>query len=94
MTTLVTQFPPIEAGDGRVYSVQACGVHRHDGLWEGWLAFFDAHGGAWRTGRETVQPSQAALEYWASGLTPVYLDGALSRAAPVAPAVAVTPETT
>ena len=36
--------------------------------------------------RETTQPNLAALEYWASGLTPVYLAGALERAltAPVA----------
>ena len=33
-----------------------------------------------RTGRETTQPNLADLEYWASGLTPVYLEGALSRA--------------
>ncbi|HSE93661.1 MAG TPA: hypothetical protein VLF19_10170 [Methylomirabilota bacterium] len=93
MNTLVTQFSPIETSDGGVYSAQACGVQRDDGLWEGWLAFFDAHGRAWRAGRETVQPSQAALEYWASGLTPVYLEGALNRAVRVAPVAAVTPET-
>src|SRR5262245_19668523 len=90
MLTLVAQFTPIEASDGRIYSVQACGVQRKDGLWVGWLAFFDAHGGAKRTARETVQPTQAALEYWATGLTEVYLDGALRRAVAAAPAVAVT----
>jgi Domain of unknown function (DUF4398) len=26
--------------DGRIYSAQACGLQREDGLWEGWLAFF------------------------------------------------------
>src|SRR5262245_58443629 len=90
MLTLVAQFTPIEASDGRVYSVQACGRQRKDGLWVGWLAFFDAHGGAKRTARETVQPTQAALEYWATGLTEVYLDGALRRAVAAAPPVAVT----
>jgi hypothetical protein len=32
------------------------------------------------TGRETVQSSEDALGYWARGLEPVYLDGALARA--------------
>jgi hypothetical protein len=29
---------------------------------------------------ETTQPDRAALEYWASGIEPIYLDGALARA--------------
>ena len=33
-----------------------------------------------RSGRETTQPNLADLEYWATGLTPVYLEGALKRA--------------
>jgi len=33
-----------------------------------------------RSGRETTQPNLVDLEYWATGLTPVYLDGALRRA--------------
>jgi hypothetical protein len=90
MAILVTQFEPIVAGDGRVYSVQACGLQRDDGLWEGWLAFFDAAGRALRTGRETVQSSVSALEYWASGLTLVYLEGALARVEPAMPEDAVT----
>jgi hypothetical protein len=32
------------------------------------------------TDRETSQPNRAALEYWADGLEPVYLEGALARA--------------
>jgi hypothetical protein len=33
-----------------------------------------------RSGRETTQPNRKDLMYWATGLTPVYLDGALQRA--------------
>lgn len=90
MATLIAQFGSIMADGGTVYSVQACGVQREDGLWEGWLAFFDAAGRAWRTGRETVQPNRAALEYWASGLTAVYLEGAFGRAMRASPEDAVT----
>ena len=32
-----------------------------------------------RSSRETTQPNQADTEYWATGLTPVYLEGALRR---------------
>src|SRR5262245_379761 len=32
------------------------------------------------TPRETTLPRLTDLDYWASGLTPVYLDGALTRA--------------
>jgi hypothetical protein len=33
-----------------------------------------------RSSRETSQPNLADLEYWATGLTPIYLEGALDRA--------------
>jgi len=33
-----------------------------------------------RSGRETTQPSRADAMYWATGLTRVYLEGALARA--------------
>jgi hypothetical protein len=32
------------------------------------------------TGQETSQPDLKALEYWAGGLEPIYLAGALERA--------------
>ncbi len=32
-----------------------------------------------RSARETTQPNLTDLEYWATGLTPVYLEGALER---------------
>jgi hypothetical protein len=32
------------------------------------------------TEQETSQPDRKAVEYWAGGLEPVYLEGALARA--------------
>jgi hypothetical protein len=53
-----------------------------DGLWEGWIEFHpvDGRGPTLRTERETTQPNKAALEYWASGLGPIYFEGAFARA--------------
>lgn len=63
------------------YSAQVCGRLNEDGLWDGWIEFTPVGGGeVLRTERETTQPNRADLEYWASGLTPVYLEGALQRA--------------
>jgi hypothetical protein len=72
-TTLVTS-------DNRTYSARACGRQQPGGLWEGWLEFVPDRGPAVRSGRETTQPNLTDLEYWATGLTPVYLEGALKRA--------------
>jgi hypothetical protein len=52
-----------------------------DGIWHGWLEFVPLEGAAAiRSGRETTQPNRKDLMYWATGLTPVYLEGALQRA--------------
>jgi len=53
-----------------------------DGTWEAWLEFepTDASKAAIRTDRETSQSNRQAIDYWASGLEPVYLDGAFARA--------------
>ena len=69
---------------GAEYVAYAYGEERADGKWEGWIEFRPAaegQGAARRTGRETTQPDRDALAYWASGLEPVYLDGAFARAA-------------
>src|SRR5262245_28363581 len=52
-----------------------------DGLWQGWIEFEPVDGGApIRSSRETTQPNRTDTEYWATGLTPIYLEGALRRA--------------
>ena len=78
------------AGDGTRYEARACGRAREDGLWEGWIEFEPRGGGeAIATGRETTQPNEADIRYWATGLTGPYLEGALARAiGPAAPAPA------
>ena len=58
------------------------GEERIDRTWEAWLEFHppDISQPVLRTEQETSQPNRAAIEYWADGLEPIYLDGALARA--------------
>ena len=67
---------------GNVYDVFVYGEPRLDGTWEGWIEFIpiDPALASRRTERETTQPDFAALEYWATGLEPLYLTGAFERA--------------
>jgi hypothetical protein len=70
----------IVAGD-TAYRAQACGAPMPDGIWEGWIEFIPVDGGTpVRSPRETTQPNRVDTAYWASGLTPTYLEGALDRA--------------
>jgi hypothetical protein len=63
------------------YAVHVCGEQRTDGTWEGWIEFHpNGLESILRTDQETSQSNRAALEYWADGLAPVYLEGALARA--------------
>ena len=73
----------VRGGDGFEYEAQVYGTRRDDGTWAGWLEFVRQDAGASRvlqTGQETSQPGRTALEYWAGGLEPIYLQGALLRA--------------
>jgi len=67
---------------GTMYQARVYGDQRLDGTWTGWLEFYPLFADApiLRTGQETSQPDRDALEYWAGGLEPIYLDGALQRA--------------
>lgn len=67
---------------GNVYDVFIYGEPRLDGSWEGWIEFVptDPALASRRTDRETTQPDVSALEYWATGLEPLYLTGAFERA--------------
>jgi hypothetical protein len=66
---------------GREYVARAVGRQCDDGHWEGWLEFVPLDGGiVARTARETTQPNRTDTAYWATGLTGVYLEGALRRA--------------
>src|SRR5438552_1177059 len=79
--TFVTFQTPIVSPEGTEYQARACGGQTPHGDWNGWIEFTPASGGRpIRTGRETTQPNRRDTEYWATGLTTVYLEGALKRA--------------
>jgi hypothetical protein len=67
------------AEDGTTYTARACGGEMPDGKWQGWIEFVPAIGDPIRSARETTQPNRRDTEYWATGLTPVYLQGSLKR---------------
>jgi hypothetical protein len=72
----------IRTPEGSVFAVGTHGEQRDDGTWAGWLEFEPLERGVpkLRTERETTQSSREALSGWASGLEPVYLEGAFARA--------------
>ena len=82
MAEVLVEFDAAFRGpDGQRYAPRACARGAEDGRWEGWLEFSDLDSGeVIRSGRETTQPSRADTMYWATGLTRVYLEGALVRA--------------
>ena len=83
MTEILVDYDTTIAGpDGRRWTSRACGQIADDRLWEGWIEFtaMDGSDAHVRTPRETEQPNRADLMYWATGLTQVYLEGALRRA--------------
>ena len=101
MAEVLVQFDrPVTGRAGSAYSARICGAPAEDGLWEGWIEFVPLGGGpTLRTGSETRQPNRVDLEYWSTGITAAYLEGALERArslevrspVPTAPAPAVPP---
>ena len=57
------------------------GTERADGLWEAWIEFRAVDDRPLRvTDRETTQPNREAVEYWSTGLEPIYFEGAFARA--------------
>lgn len=82
MPEVLLQFQsPVADRAGRFYSARAIGSEMPDGMWHGWVEFVPRDGGEpLVTGRETSQPNRADTVYWATGLTQIYLEGALARA--------------
>jgi hypothetical protein len=77
----LVKYPTRVLGPEGEYSVRALGRPRADGTWEGWLEFTPSGGGTpLVTGIESTQSNMQALRYWASGLEPIYLEGAFTRA--------------
>jgi hypothetical protein len=85
------RFLAVVSPAGEAYSARACGRQREDHLWEGWIEFEGPGGEVLPSGRETTQPNLTDLEYWAQGLTPVYLEGALRRALEPTPEAVIEP---
>ena len=75
-TTVVTD------PDETSYTVRSYGQERADGTWIGWLEFEpdDSTKPTLVTDQETSQPNRVTVEYWATGLEPVYFEGAFERA--------------
>ena len=71
---------PVTAEDGKIYTARACGGQMASGTWQGWIEFIPASGDPVRSARETTQPNRQDTIYWATGLTPVFLEGSLRRA--------------
>lgn len=87
MVVLVQEFGSVVTSDeGKVHTAHAYASQQAEGTWAGWLVFFPLTGGrALPTDRETTQPNVDAVTYWASGLSPIYLEGALRRAIALLP---------
>jgi len=77
---LVTFKEPVTGPGGEQFIARACGGLLDDGRWQGWIEFVSLDGsGVFRSPRETTQPNFTDVTYWATGLTPIYLEGALER---------------
>jgi hypothetical protein len=72
---------PIRHASG-TYHARVVGRYAEDRMWEGWLEFvpIDKGGEIVVSAAESRQPERVHLEYWAQGLTPVYVEGSLERA--------------
>jgi hypothetical protein len=65
------------------YHTRVVGRRAEDGMWEGWMEFVANAGtsdGPFISAVESRQPEREHLAYWASGLSLVYMEGALERA--------------
>lgn len=83
MAVLLQEYTTeVIAADGTAYTIRSYGEERADGTWAGWLQFdpIDVTKPTLTTEQETSQPNRTAIEYWATGLEPVYFEGAFERA--------------
>jgi hypothetical protein len=72
----------LRTASGEEYVARVYADRQPDGrLWEAWFVFFPISGGPpLSTDRETTQSTFEDAQYWATGITPAYLEGALTRA--------------
>jgi hypothetical protein len=80
MADVLHEFAPFAQPGGERYRVTVVAEQRGH-VWISWLEFSSEQDGSIRrTKEETSQPTKEAVAYWASGLEPVYLEGAFRRA--------------
>lgn len=77
---LVHELPVVTDSKGVPYTAAVMGSLSEDGLWEGYIELHGEDGTTLTTPLETRQPNLADLVYWSTGLSRVYLQGALARA--------------
>jgi hypothetical protein len=80
-----THSARVRTGNGIEYVPRIYGEEeRPGGTWIGWIEFHPVEPGPpiLRTRSETSQPDRKALDYWAGGLEPLYMEGAFERAKP------------
>ena len=83
MAEVLRSFDDPISDDLGTYHVRVVGrCCDDDGMWEGWLEFesLDGSGETLVGAVESKQPEREHLVYWAGGLTPVFVEGALHRA--------------
>jgi hypothetical protein len=82
MAEVLVAYETSVSDDSGSYRARAVGRRANDGMWEGWLEFLPLKGKAEAIVGpiESRQPEPEHLTYWATGLTPVFLEGALWRA--------------
>jgi hypothetical protein len=83
MAEVLRSFDDPISDDSGKYHARVVGRLAKDGMWEGWLEFVpldEPSADALISGVESRQPKRKHLEYWVSGLSVVYAEGALKRA--------------
>jgi hypothetical protein len=82
MAEVLLSFDAPVTDESGTYHPRVVGRHADDGMWEAWLEFdpLDRTQSTLVGPVESRQPEREHLAYWATGLTPVYLEGALRRA--------------
>ncbi len=83
MAEILVEYESVLRGnDGTEWVARSAGRQASDQMWEGWIEFSPVGGlkQPVRSPCESRQPNRKDLVYWATGLTPVYLEGAFARA--------------
>ena len=82
MIDLVHMDQPVRAQDRSEWMARILGRQDGPSHWVGWIEFRSTRPPmrVVHTDRETTQPNREDLVYWTTGLSMVYLEGALARA--------------